>query len=101
MLASVADASSTATPTSRKRSVPPPIVCDQESDVVPVVVLAARLAESNATAARDVRAAMDSAKSNATAKKVLLMGRSPLSPEPDGSRYLALSSSLWPGCQAT
>jgi hypothetical protein len=51
MLASVVETSSTATPTSRNRSVPPPIVCDHEIDLVPVVVLAARLAESKAMAA--------------------------------------------------
>src|SRR5262245_34370036 len=76
MLASAAATSSTATPTSKNRSVPPPIVCDQEIDVLPVAVLAARLAESKAMAAWDVRAGMDSAMSSATAKKILLMGSS-------------------------
>src|ERR1041384_3003349 len=98
MLASVAEASSTATPTTRNRSVPLPIVCDQEIDVVPVAVLAARLAESKAMAAQDVRAGMDSATSSATAKKILLMGSS-FGPERDGARLPCLARSA--GCQAT
>src|SRR6185436_3531980 len=50
-LASAVVASSTATPTRIARSVPPPRVWDQESDVLPVVVVAARLAASKEMAA--------------------------------------------------
>src|SRR5688500_19826353 len=76
MLASVVETSSTATPTTRNLSAPPPMVCDQEIDVLPVAVLAARLAESKAMAAWDVRAGIDSARSSAMAEKILVMASS-------------------------
>src|SRR6185295_20419787 len=50
-LASAVVVSSTATPTTTMRSLPPPRVCDHESEVRPVLVVAARLAASNEIAA--------------------------------------------------
>jgi hypothetical protein len=58
MLASAVVASSAATPTTSARSAAPPMVCDHERELRPVVVVAARLEASKVMAAKAGAAAI-------------------------------------------